>query len=209
MKPVELEIFLQDGVSPGLKKAGQTLSRFSDDAKAELREVPESLNLQKSHVSGMEKEYARLEKALKNAAPGKEWMEAKARLAAYKAELDGEKTALQQLEEQQRKLKAEAEGAGQSLRQQLKTCARRLLHCCWRTAPSLKPKGRAPRGANSPGISMSLPRKPANSTMPLPTHHRQSQTPRQTHAPLTSWPVVSNWSSTASGSRLPAHRRSA
>lgn len=120
MKPVELEIFLQDGVSPGLKKAGQTLSRFSDDAKAELREVPESLNLQKSHVSGMEKEYARLEKALKNAAPGKEWMEAKARLAAYKAELDGEKTALQQLEEQQRKLKAEAEGAGQSLRQQLK-----------------------------------------------------------------------------------------
>lgn len=120
MKPVELEIFLQDGVSPGLKKAGQTLSRFSDDAKAELREVTESLKLQKSHVSGMEKEYARLEKALKNAAPGKEWMEAKARLAAYKAELDGEKTALQQLEEQQRKLKAEAEGAGQSLRQQLK-----------------------------------------------------------------------------------------
>lgn len=120
MKPVELEIFLQDGVSPGLKKAGQTLSRFSDDAKVELREVTESLKLQKSHVSGMEKEYARLEKALKNAAPGKEWMEAKARLAAYKAELDGEKTALQQLEEQQRKLKAEAEGAGQSLRQQLK-----------------------------------------------------------------------------------------
>ena len=120
MKPVELEIFLQDGVSPGLKKAGQTLSRFSDDAKAELREVTESLKLQKSHVSGMEKEYARLEKALKNATPGKEWMEAKARLAAYKAELDGEKTALQQLEEQQRKLKAEAEGAGQSLRQQLK-----------------------------------------------------------------------------------------
>lgn len=112
MKPVELEIFLQDGVSPGLKKAGQTLSRFSDDAKAELREVTESLKLQKSHVSGMEKEYARLEKALKNATPGKEWMEAKARLAAYKAELDGEKTALQQLEEQQRKLKAEAEGQG-------------------------------------------------------------------------------------------------
>lgn len=120
MKPVELEIFLQDGVSPGLKKAGQTLSRFSDDAKAELREVTESLKLQKSHVSGMEKEYARLEKALKNAAPGKEWMEAKSRLAAYKAELDGEKAALQQLEEQQRKLKAEAEVAGQSLRQQLK-----------------------------------------------------------------------------------------
>uniref|UniRef100_UPI00272BE509 hypothetical protein n=1 Tax=Muribaculum intestinale TaxID=1796646 RepID=UPI00272BE509 len=121
MKPVELEIFLQDGVSPGLKKAGQTLSRFSGEAKAELREVTESLKLQKSHVSGMEKEYARLEKALKGAAPGKEWMEAKARLAAYKAELDGEKTALQQLEEQQRKLKSEAEGAGQSLRQQLKT----------------------------------------------------------------------------------------
>lgn len=120
MKPVELEIFLQDGVSPGLKKAEQTLARFSSESKAELREVSESLKLQKSYVSDMEKEYVRLEKALKNAAAGKEWMEAKAQLAACKAELEDEKTALHQLEEQQRKLKAEAEGTGQSLRQQLK-----------------------------------------------------------------------------------------
>lgn len=120
MKPVELEIFLQDGLSPGLKKAGQAVSRFSDDAKSELKEVTESLKLQKSYVSGMEKECARLEKALKSAAPGKEWMEAQAKLNAYKTELEGERTALKQLEEEQRRLKAESENAGQSLRMQLR-----------------------------------------------------------------------------------------
>lgn len=120
MKPVELEIFLQDGLSPGLKKAGQTVARFSDESKKELKEITESLKLQKSYVSGMEKEYARLEKSLKNAAPGKSWMEAQAKLKAYKSELEGERAAIRQLEEEQRRLKAESENAGQSLRMQLR-----------------------------------------------------------------------------------------
>ena len=63
MKPVELEIFLQDGLSPGLKKAGQTVARFSDESKKELKEITESLKLQKSYVSGMEKEYARIDRS--------------------------------------------------------------------------------------------------------------------------------------------------
>ena len=50
MKPVELEIFLQDGLSPGLKKAGQTVARFSDESKKELKEITESLKLQKSYA---------------------------------------------------------------------------------------------------------------------------------------------------------------
>lgn len=120
MKPVEIEIFLQDGLSPGLKKAGQAVSRFSGDSKAALKEVTESLKLQKSYVSGMEKEYARLEKALKAAAPGKSRAEAQAKLNAYKTELDGERAAVKQLEEEQRRLKAESENAGQSIRMQLR-----------------------------------------------------------------------------------------
>lgn len=120
MKPVELEIFLQDGLTPGLKKAGQTVSRFSEDARRQFKEISESLQLQRTVVKGMEKEYARMEKALKNAAPGAEWSQAKAKLAACKTELDGEKAALVQLEEEHRRLKAEADNAGQSLRGQLR-----------------------------------------------------------------------------------------
>lgn len=120
MKPVEIEIFLQDELSPGLKKAGQAMSRFSDESKAELNEITESLKLQRSYVSGMEKEYARLEKALHDTAPGNNWAEAQAKLAAYKTELEGERTALKQLEEEQQRLKAESENAGLSLRTQLR-----------------------------------------------------------------------------------------
>lgn len=120
MKPVEIEIFLQDELSPGLKKAGQAMSRFSDESKAELNEIAESLKLQRSYVSGMEKEYARLEKALHDTAPGNNWAEAQAKLAAYKTELEGERTALKQLEEEQQRLKAESENAGLSLRTQLR-----------------------------------------------------------------------------------------
>ena len=61
MKPVELEIFLQDGLTPGLKSAGAANGRFSDDAKAELKEVTESLKLQKLHVSRLTQELKSLE----------------------------------------------------------------------------------------------------------------------------------------------------
>lgn len=120
MKPVELEIFLQDGLTPGLKNAGQAVSRFSSDSKKQLRDVTESLKIQRGVVSGLEKECRRLEKTLQKAVPGKSWSEAKTSLAALRAELDAEKAGLQELTDQQRKLKLEAENTGQSLRQQLK-----------------------------------------------------------------------------------------
>lgn len=121
MKPVELEIFLQDGVSPGLKRAGEAVSRFSRTTKADLREVTESLKLQKLHVSRLEAEVKSLEKACNSSVPGGEKMAMEARLASLRKELEEEKATVSQLTEEQDTLKRKLEAGGASLRAQLKT----------------------------------------------------------------------------------------
>lgn len=120
MKPVELEIFLQDGLTPGLKSAGKAVERFSSDSKNQLRDVSEALKIQRGIVSELEKECRQLEKVLKSSAPGAAMSEAKSKLVSLRAELDAEKAGLVELTNQQRQLKLESENAGQSLRQQLR-----------------------------------------------------------------------------------------
>lgn len=121
MKPVELEIFLQDGVTPGLKSAGAAIGRFSDDAKAELKEVTESLKLQKQHVSRLSQELKSLEKAYKSATPGNEKVALGQRLASMRKELEDERAAVTQLTQMQDELKRKQEEGGTSLRMQLRT----------------------------------------------------------------------------------------
>ncbi len=120
MKPVEIEILMRDGLSPGLSNARSAVRRFSGEAKAELREVTASLIEQKKHIKRLETEVKELEKALKNAAPGHEWSAAQARLEAVRKELEDERGALEGLIEKQNELKDAADGAGASLRQQLR-----------------------------------------------------------------------------------------
>ncbi len=120
MKPVELEIFLQDGLTPGLKNAGKTVGRFASDTKKQLRDVSEALKIQRSVVSALEKECRQLEKALAGSAPGAAWAEAKSKLTALQSELAAEKAGLVELTNQQRELKLASESAGTSLRQQLR-----------------------------------------------------------------------------------------
>ncbi len=121
MKPVELEIFLQDGLTPGLKKAGQTVSHFSNDAKRQLKDVVGALTVQRGIVRDLEKQYRELEKSVKKMAPGQAAAKASSQLAALKKELDAEKAGLEELTKQQRELKLEADNAGMSLRQQLRS----------------------------------------------------------------------------------------
>lgn len=121
MKPVELEIFLQDGLTPGLQKAGATVSRFSDEAKAELKEVSESLKLQKQYVARLTQELKALENVYNSATPGKEKAAMGQRLAAMRKELEEEKAALAQLAGMQDDLKRKQEESGASLRMQLRT----------------------------------------------------------------------------------------
>ena len=121
MKPVELEIFLQDGLTPGLKKAGQTVSRFTNDTKRQLKDVAGALTVQRGIVRDLEKQYRELEKSVKKMAPGQAAAKASSQLAALKKELDAEKAGLEELKKQQRELKLEADNAGASLRQQLRS----------------------------------------------------------------------------------------
>lgn len=121
MKPVELEIFLQDGLSPGLKKAGQAVSSFSNDTKRQLKDVAGALTVQRGIVRDLEKQCRELEKSVKKMAPGQAATKASSQLAALKKELDAEKAGLEELTKQQRELKLEAENAGVSLRQQLRS----------------------------------------------------------------------------------------
>lgn len=120
MKPVELEIFLQDGLTPGLKKAGQTVSHFSNDTKRQLKDVAGALTVQRGIVRDLEKQYRELEKSVKKMAPGQAVAKASSQLAALKKELDAEKAGLEELTKQQCELKLEADNAGVSLRQQLR-----------------------------------------------------------------------------------------
>lgn len=120
MKPVELEIFLQDGLTPGLKKAGQTVSHFSNDTKRRLKDVAGALTVQRGIVRDLEKQYRDLEKSVKKMGPGQAAAKASSQLAALKKELDAEKAGLEELTKQQRELKLEADNAGTSLRQQLR-----------------------------------------------------------------------------------------
>lgn len=121
MKPVELEIFLQDGLTPGLKKAGQTVSHFTNDTKRQLKDVAGALTVQRGIVRDLEKQYRELEKSVKKMAPGQAAAKASSQLAALKKELDAEKAGLEELTKQQRELKLEADNAGASLRQQLRS----------------------------------------------------------------------------------------
>lgn len=121
MKPVELEIFLQDGLTPGLKRAGQTVSHFSNDTKRQLKDVAGALTVQRGIVRDLEKQYRELEKSVKKMGPGQAAAKASSQLAALKKELDAEKAGLEELTKQQRELKLEADNAGASLRQQLRS----------------------------------------------------------------------------------------
>lgn len=121
MKPVEIEIFLQDGLTPGLKEAGQTVSRFTSDTKRQLKDVAGALTVQRGIVRDLEKQYRELEKSVKKMAPGQAAAKASSQLAALKKELDAEKAGLEELKKQQSELKLEADNAGASLRQQLRS----------------------------------------------------------------------------------------
>lgn len=110
MKPVEIEILMKDGLTPGLESAGRSVHDMSQRAKTELEEVSESLRLQREYVAGLEKEARKLEAAWRSATPGKERSAAGDRLLALTSELKDEKGALEQLIEREREL-GEAAGA--------------------------------------------------------------------------------------------------
>jgi len=120
VKPVELEIFLQDGLTPGLRNAGKTVQNFANDTKSQLNDVAGALTVQRKVVHNLEEEYRKLEKTVRNMAPGQSRNQASSQLASLKKELEDEKAGLEELGRRQRELKYEADNASASLRQQLR-----------------------------------------------------------------------------------------
>ncbi len=126
MKPIEIEFLMKDGLTPGLKKAGSIVRQFSGEASAELKEVSESLKLQREHVSRLEKNLKELEKSFKTATPGDEWSKAKARIEEVKKELEDEKAGLEELVEMEKQLKEASESTDVSLKQQLRNLTQEI-----------------------------------------------------------------------------------
>lgn len=120
MKPVELEIFLQDGLTPGLKNVGKTVERFSNDIKKQLRDTNGAIKVQKGIIRELEKQYKELEKEIKKMPSGRERMQKQGQLTSIKSELEVERAGLEELTKQQRELQFQAEESGNTMQTQLR-----------------------------------------------------------------------------------------
>lgn len=120
MKPVELEIFLQDGLSPGLQKAGEAMNALSADARKMTADLKARVKEEQALVKGVEADVRALEKAYRAATPGKMKDDAHAELRAAKKALEEEKNALRQYSEELAKAEAEQKQYGASLRMELR-----------------------------------------------------------------------------------------
>lgn len=109
MKPVELELLMKDGVTPGVEKAGRAVREFTDSSKEAMAELKASIQEQKKVITDLEAETVRLEKAWHNAAPGDAWFAAKNKLEATQQQLEEEKSSLEQLTARYNELGASAE----------------------------------------------------------------------------------------------------
>lgn len=127
MKPVELEILMKDGLTPGLKNAGRIVRQFSGDSKAALKEVQNSLKLQQEYVGKLEKELGGLEKNLKGVVTGSsEWTQIKKRIEEVTKEIENEKPAIDELKAKYDELKNSAETADASLKTQLRNLTQEI-----------------------------------------------------------------------------------
>lgn len=127
MKPVELEILMKDGLTPGLKNAGRVVRQYSGESQAALKEVQNSLKLQQEYVGKLEKELKGLEKSLKGVVAGSsEWTQIKKRIAEVTKEIENESPAIDELKAKYEELKGNAESADVSLRTQLKNLTQEI-----------------------------------------------------------------------------------
>ncbi|MCH5236990.1 MAG: hypothetical protein J1E95_04240 [Muribaculaceae bacterium] len=127
MKPVELEILMKDGLTPGLKNAGRIVRQFSGDSQAAFKEVERSLKLQQEYVGKLEKELGGLEKSLKGVAAGSsEWVQIKKRIEEVTKEIENEKPAIDELKAKYDELNNSAETADASIKTQLRNLTQEI-----------------------------------------------------------------------------------
>lgn len=120
MKPVKLEIFLEDGLTPGLERAGRTLNALSGASRQTMTELNNRVGESKVLIRGMEADIRKMEKALKNAAPGTAQMNILAELEAARRALEEEQGALQEYRQKLAAAQAARQQQGESLRMELR-----------------------------------------------------------------------------------------
>lgn len=99
-----------DDIASQAVQSGNKMDSIFDKAAAsaagavdDFASLSDQIKFQKDIIDGLEKDLKVLEEAYKNAAPGKEWADAVGKFNAAKAELQGEKKALEEMEAQANK----------------------------------------------------------------------------------------------------------
>lgn len=121
MKPVELEIFLQDGLTPGLEKASRSLEALSGTSRRAMSELNTRVRESKSLIRDMEGDIRKLERSLDSATPGTpQFGNLQSELAAARRALEEEQNALQEYQGKLERAMAARQQQGGSLRAQLR-----------------------------------------------------------------------------------------
>lgn len=96
-----------DDIASQAVRSGEKMDSIFDKAAAsaagavdDFASLSDQIKFQKDIISGLEKDLKVLEEAYKNAAPGRDWADAVSKFNSAKAELQGEKQALEELEAQ-------------------------------------------------------------------------------------------------------------
>lgn len=96
-----------DDIASQAVKSGNKMDSIFDKAAAsaagavdDFASLSDQIKFQKDIIAGLEKDLKVLEEAYKNAAPGRDWADAVSKFNSAKAELQGEKQALEELEAQ-------------------------------------------------------------------------------------------------------------
>ncbi len=101
-KPVEIEFLMKDKLSGGLDKAGQSVDRLIDRAKAAAEAINVKIAEQHKVIDGVAADLDRMERQLAGMKPGTAQRDLAADAAACRKVLDEERGALAELEKQHR-----------------------------------------------------------------------------------------------------------
>lgn len=121
MKPVEIEIFLQDGLTPGLEKASRSLEVLSGTSRRAMSELNTRVRESKSLIRDMEGDIRKLERSLDSATPGTpQFGNLQSELSAARRALEEEQNALREYQGNLEAAMAARQQQGGSLRTQLR-----------------------------------------------------------------------------------------
>lgn len=99
IKPVEIELLIKDGITPGINKANSATERLAQSAEEMADTMTASIKNADKQVEVLEEQIKSLEKQLKKTKPGTVYEELKRQLDAAKQSVSEEKQKLEELSE--------------------------------------------------------------------------------------------------------------